>query len=71
MFEIVDAHAFVQDTTFVSERRAELETYLHTVFELDVWLAKKRQQCMFSIALARFLDFHKYVRCFGGVYLDA
>lgn len=55
----------------------ELEHYLRTVFELDAHLARRRQQQTLSLALNRFLHFHKYVssavhqlQCID-VYVDA
>lgn len=50
-----------QDQEFLNKRRQELEQYLRTVFELEVWLQKKKRHVAIPRILAKFLDFHKYV----------
>uniref|UniRef100_A0A914WLH1 PX domain-containing protein n=1 Tax=Plectus sambesii TaxID=2011161 RepID=A0A914WLH1_9BILA len=49
------------DPNFLTERRSELEKYLRTVVELEMWLQKKREGFAMPRLLARFLDFHQYV----------
>ncbi|VDN57835.1 unnamed protein product [Dracunculus medinensis] len=49
------------DPEFLEERRIELEKYIRTVVELELWLLKKRKQFILPRLLARFLDFHQYV----------
>lgn len=51
----------LQEQEFLMERRTELEKYLRTVVELELWLQKKRQGFALPRLLARFLDFHQYV----------
>ncbi|VDN06056.1 unnamed protein product [Thelazia callipaeda] len=48
------------DPEFLDERRIELEKYIRTVIELDLWLQRKRKQHALSSLVAHFLDFQEY-----------
>ncbi|KAK0399319.1 hypothetical protein QR680_002990 [Steinernema hermaphroditum] len=52
------------DPEFLTERRLELEKYIRTVMELELWLQKKNLNSQLPKLLARFLDFHQYVSSF-------
>ncbi|VDK64837.1 unnamed protein product [Onchocerca ochengi] len=49
------------DLEFLDERRIELEKYIRTVVELDLWLQRRRKQYALPSLTARFLDFQEYV----------
>ncbi|VDP12075.1 unnamed protein product [Onchocerca flexuosa] len=49
------------DLEFLNERRIELEKYIRTVVELDLWLQRRRKQYALPSLTARFLDFQEYV----------
>uniref|UniRef100_A0A8R1TUH6 PX domain-containing protein n=1 Tax=Onchocerca volvulus TaxID=6282 RepID=A0A8R1TUH6_ONCVO len=48
------------DLEFLDERRIELEKYIRTVVELDLWLQRRRKQYALPSLTARFLDFQEY-----------
>uniref|UniRef100_A0A0R3S2S5 PX domain-containing protein n=1 Tax=Elaeophora elaphi TaxID=1147741 RepID=A0A0R3S2S5_9BILA len=49
------------DSEFLDERRIELEKYIRTVVELDLWLQRRRKQYALPPLIAHFLDFQEYV----------
>ncbi|VDN82187.1 unnamed protein product [Brugia pahangi] len=48
------------DVEFLDERRIELEKYIRTVVELDLWLQRRRKQYALPSLIAHFLDFQEY-----------
>ncbi|MFH4984261.1 hypothetical protein AB6A40_010970 [Gnathostoma spinigerum] len=48
------------DKEFLNERRIELEKYIRSVVELDLWLAKRRRQYCLPMLIAKFLKFNIY-----------
>uniref|UniRef100_A0A1I7VIG2 PX domain-containing protein n=2 Tax=Loa loa TaxID=7209 RepID=A0A1I7VIG2_LOALO len=48
------------DLEFLDERRIELEKYIRTVVELDLWLQRRRKQYALPSLVAHFLDFQEY-----------
>ncbi|KAM3726673.1 Nischarin [Dirofilaria immitis] len=48
------------DLEFLDERRIELEKYIRTVVELDLWLQRRRKQYALPSLIAHFLDFQEY-----------